>query len=224
MSEVNETPPLETPPAETPPTSLVTAPVVRSAEEIAAEAETTRIAALTPEARAAEEKAASEAAARAEAMKAPVAVEAIKLPDGVTLPEGGLDPLITVMNNAELTPAERTQALVDLHVKALADASEAGSKAWEETQEQWQTETKAAPDIGGPKLLATLATIGKLKEQFGSKELDDVFALTGAGNNVHMIRFLAKIGEHLTEGGPVTSAPVNAEADRARKMYPSMNA
>lgn len=203
---------------------MINEPVVKTAEEIAVETEAARVAALTPEEKAAEEAKTAETAARAEAMKTPVAVEAIKIPEGVTLPEGGLDPLITLMNNPELTPTERAQELVNLHVKALADASEAGSKAWEETQVQWQNEVKGDPEIGGPNLAKTLSTIGKLKEQFGSKELNDIFDATGFGNNIHGIRFLAKIGEKLTEGGPVSSSPANSEEDRARKMYPSMNA
>jgi hypothetical protein len=160
----------------------------------------------------------------------PVAVEPLKVED-IVLPEGfELDPekatpFLEILNG-EQSPKEKLNALVELHTKALTDASEAGSKLWEKTQTEWRDEVKADPEIGGDKLQPALTNIGKLVNEFGSQELKDVFDATGAGNNIHVIKFLNTVATKLTEGGYRPGAtPSNAadsEQAKASRLFPSM--
>jgi hypothetical protein len=152
----------------------------------------------------------------------PLTVEDITFPDGVEVDETLRDEFLAVLNDRDKPVKEQAQALIDLQVKAAQAASEASSKQWGEMQTQWKDEVKADPDIGGEKLQPAIANIGKLIEQYGSTDLVKVLDFTGAGNNVHMIKFLAGMAEKLTEGTPTTGTPTNQQTDAAARMFPSM--
>lgn len=157
-----------------------------------------------------------------EAPAEPLTAADITFPDGVEVNEELRDEFLSVVNNRELSPKEQAQALVDLQLKAAQAASEAGSNAWTEMQTKWKDEVKADPEVGGEKLQPALGRIGRLIDEYGSKELTATFDLTGAGNNVHVIKFLDKLAAKLTEPGPVSGAPANAEVDKAARLFPSM--
>lgn len=153
----------------------------------------------------------------------PVAATDIKLPDGVTVDEPTMTSFLEIVNDQKLTPAERSQKLVDLQVSALQKASEAGSQAWADMQTQWQTEVKSDKDLGGANLQTTLDGIAKLVEAYGSPELVNVMNITGAGNNIHVIRFVNKIAAKLNEGGPIApGAPASVPQSAAERLFPSM--
>lgn len=151
----------------------------------------------------------------------PLTAEDITLPEGFELDEPVRDKFLEVMNG-EMTPKERSDALIGLYADQLKAASEAGSKAWDDQQTAWQEEVKTSEDIGGTKLQDTLTNVGKLLDQFGSDELRQVFDVTGAGNNVHVIRFLNSMASKLVEGGPVVGSPANAPGSVESRLFPSM--
>lgn len=147
----------------------------------------------------------------------------LKFPEGMTVADSHRDGFLGILNNRALSPGEQAQALIDLQATVAKEASEAGSQAWTEMQTQWQSDVKNDPEIGGAKLDATLSSIGKVIDQYGSAELRAVMDLTGAGNNVHVVKFLANVAKQLTEGGPVQSAqPTTPEASLASILYPTM--
>lgn len=153
----------------------------------------------------------------------PLVATDITFPEGLEVADADRDAALAIINNRELSPKEQLQSLVDLQAKLAKEASEGISKTWEDTQKTWQDEVKADPTIGGDKLPATLAAVNKLIGEYGSDELVKAFALTGAGNNVHVIKFLNTVAGKLLEGGAVVAtAPVNQETDRAQRMFPSM--
>lgn len=159
----------------------------------------------------------------------PEPVEPLKLED-VTVPEGfELQPEMAnkflEILNGDMAPKDRANALIALHGETMSAASEASSKAWEDMQTEWKDEAKADPDIGGAKLQPTLTNIGKLIDEFGDEKVRGVFDLTGAGNNPHMIKFLGKIADKLTEGNFFkASSPSNADDPNAaaKRLFPSM--
>jgi hypothetical protein len=150
-------------------------------------------------------------------------VDDITFPEDFTVSEEYRDDFLKIVNDQELSPKDRSQALTDLYVKAATAASEASSQAFADMQKEWQGQVKADSEIGGDKLPATLSAVNKLVGEYGSPELLEAFASTGAGNNVHVIKFLNKVAGLLTEGGPVQGgAPTNREGDAASRMFPSM--
>lgn len=152
----------------------------------------------------------------------PLTAEDLKFPEGMSVDDAARDDFLGILNNREMTPAQQAQALVDLQAKVATQASEAGSQAWTTLQETWVKDVKADPDIGGAKLEPALASIGKLIESHGSPELRAVMDLTGAGNNVHVIKFLSNIAKSLTEGGHVSGTPGSTEQSVADLLYPTM--
>lgn len=152
----------------------------------------------------------------------PLTADALKFEDGVQVNEGARNEFLDILNNRDISPAEQAQKLVDLQTRLAREASETGSQAWADLQTQWQDEVRNDPDIGGAKLETNLAAIGKLVDQFGTPELRAVMDLTGAGNNVHVVKFCANIAKALTEGGLVSGQTPQTQSSAAERLYPSM--
>lgn len=153
----------------------------------------------------------------------PLTASDITIPEGLEVHETLRDEALALVNNRELSPKEQLQGLIDLQSRLANEASETISKTWEDTQKAWRDEVKADPTIGGDKLPTTLAAVNKLVTEYGNDKLIEAFALTGAGNNVHVIRFLHSVAGKLLEGGPVSAgSPSNQDGDAASRMFPSM--
>lgn len=189
-------------------------------EEKAGEGEGAAETQKTPEEIAAEAKAAEDAALAA----APITVEDIVLPEGMAeLSPDLTKEFVELVNDKDLGPKARAEALLNLQAKAMTAASEASSAAWNELQETWRNEVKADPVVGGDKLQPTLNSINKLVTEHGDEKLVEALAVTGAGNNLHVIKFLNTISSILTEGGYQAGQPGGTEKSAAQRLYPSMN-
>jgi len=130
---------------------------------------------------------------------------------------------VTLLNDEAKTPAERAQGLVDLQAKAVKAMSEKAVADWEKLQTTWQDEMKADTEIGGDKLEANLSKISTLLNVHGSPELREVLNATGAGNNVHVAKFLSKIASALGESLPApATTPAGGDKDPAKIMFPNM--
>ena len=152
----------------------------------------------------------------------PLTVEDIVLPEGFAPAPELQQEFVDVMNDADLSAKDRASALIALQAKALTAASEASSAAWTEMQDKWRTEVKADPAFSGEKLTTAVASVAKLISEYGTPELNGVFDLTGAGNNIHVIKFLSNIAGKLTEGSFTAGSPAGGEASAASLLYPSM--
>ena len=151
----------------------------------------------------------------------PVTVDTLVIPEGLEVPEAARDKFLEILNG-ELSPTDRANALLTLQKETLEQAAVAAEDAFGKTQSEWQAEVKADPDVGGDKLQPTLTNIAKLIDEYGNQELRDVFAVTGAGNNVHVIKFLSKLSEQLTESQLAIGSPTASPDSTADKLYPSM--
>jgi hypothetical protein len=67
-----------------------------------------------------------------------------------------------------------------------------------------------------------MQSVGKLVEEFGTPELRTVLDETGAGNSVHLVRFLNTLAQKLTEGSVPMPGTPPAVGDAASRLYPSM--
>lgn len=153
----------------------------------------------------------------------PLTAADIIIPEGIEVSDTHRDGALAIINNRELSPKEQLQGLINLQGQLAQEASETISETWTTTQKVWQDEVKADPVLGGDKLPATLAAINKLVDEYGSPELVEAFALTGAGNNVHVIRFLNSVAGKLLEGGAVVAtSPTNQDETAAERLFPSM--
>lgn len=163
-----------------------------------------------------------------EAAAAPVEfkLEEVTLPEGMTIPEDLAPKLTEVAKETGLTAAQLS-ALAPFHDQIVKQVAESNIKAYQETNDRWIEEVKADPEIGGAKLDGVIKNIGKVIDQYGSPELRQALAYTGAGNNPHIVRFMAKVAAQLTEGGPTrTGTPTGADGKptgpSANAMYPNL--
>ena len=111
---------------------------------------------------------------------------------------------------------DQAQAVIDLYSgDVLAAVAEAGKKPydlWRTTQEGWQAEVKADPEIGGAKLQASMASAARAIDTFATtpeeaKELRAALSFTGATNNPAIVRFFARVGSRVSEGTFVAGNP-----------------
>jgi hypothetical protein len=156
----------------------------------------------------------------------PITAEAITLPEGAVTDEAAMTGFLELMNDTEISPAERAQKLIDLQFSIAEDAAKASQALWEKTQADWQAEATALPEIGGDKLPETLANIKSGLDKLGAtKATYAALDFTGAGNHPEIISILSKATAHLVEGQPPKdpAAPSKGNLSQADRIYSNSN-
>lgn len=168
------------------------------------------------------EKKAAEDAAKANDTKAnPFKVEEIKLPEGMQIDAPIAEKFVGVVNKFGLG-RDAVAELTALQAEAMKNVSEAGSKLYADMQETWRNEAKADTVIGGEKLAPVLGNVAKVVDRYGTPALRGVFDLTGAGNNLEVIKFINNIYSDLGEAHFVPSdTPSTGSKDQASILYPN---
>ena len=156
----------------------------------------------------------------------PLTTDDITIPEGIQVDDKSMEDFLGIMNNQELSSVERGQRLVDLQLEITQEAADAataaGATLWDETQQQWQEQARALPEIGGDKLPETLATIKKGLEHIGAGQATfDALNMTGAGNHPELIKTLHALTKGLVETSPVTGdgAPEGRKLTQAEIMF-----
>ena len=154
----------------------------------------------------------------------PITVDDLIIPEGAELNDEAATAFLEIMNNADLSPAERASALIDLQVKTGQSVAEKAAEAfqaeWDATQAKWQDETRALPEIGGDNLDKSLAQIKKGMMEAGAS--DDVFKIldeSGLGNHPEFIKLMYALTKPLAEGPPISGSPPVGKLSAADKMY-----
>jgi hypothetical protein len=172
-------------------------------------------------------KPAEVAPAEAEAAppEAPAAFDAAAatLPEGVLLDAEISKSFSEILGNAELSPQERGQQLLDLHTKALGDLQKSATDAmnaanlesWKKTNDAWRDEIKSLPEFKTD----PDAEVGKIMQALVSVGADEKFFaavdLTGAGNNPAIMQVLHRLAQPFVEGGAVSG---NGKAVSAKRL------
>lgn len=158
----------------------------------------------------------------------PVALTDIKLPEGVQLNEEAGKEFVDLLNNGELSRVELAQKLVDIQVRLQKEASDAISQEWNATWEKWTRELNEHPEVGGDKQKGVQQEIGKLIRQYypeQEKALLEAFDLTMAGNNPHIVAFLARVAKALVREGtaePGQAATAKSTGTFAQRLFPDL--
>jgi hypothetical protein len=170
---------------------------------------------------------------------APLSVEDLKLPEGVSLDAEAGKAFVDLINNAELAGKDRGQGLLDLHQKEVArvakDISDHQRKVWDDLNAGWKDQLRKDPELGGNRLDTSLSMAKAVIEEFSSPE--DAVALlkhtdlNGMGNYPPFIRLLHALGKKLNvfEDSIVSGgrAPAPTKGPGQRGWYdksPGMNA
>ena len=149
----------------------------------------------------------------------PLAPSDLSIPEGRQVDDGLLKKFVDTLNNTSLSPADKANALIGLQKEAMAAAEEAQTQAFASMNEEWISQIKSDPELGGDKLDDNLAVVAKVIDKYGDQELRDALALTGAGNHPAVFRFMLKVAQDVTEGGPVTGASSSKQPDLASLLY-----
>lgn len=156
-------------------------------------------------------------------------IDNLKLPEGFKADNAVVASFIETLSNAKLSPAERAQALVDMHVKGLTAAQEAANQQMEQTEAGWKKTIAADKDFGSgddksPLKPEAKAIISKAIDAYGGAELRQALDLTGAGNHPVIVAAFYKMSKILSEGNYVGgSPPSKPEAQTAaQKLYPGL--
>ncbi len=147
-----------------------------------------------------------------------------KAPEGVTLDPGALGEFETFAKEKNLSQ-DMAQSLLDRHVAEIKKQTEGIYNSWFETQKGWQAEIIADKNIGGDKLPASKAAIGRVLNFLGpveGKAFREALDFTGAGNNPAVFRGLVKLAERFSEGTSVKGNPTTAALPKtaASVLYP----
>lgn len=138
---------------------------------------------------------------------------ALTLPEGFEMTEELSTGLAGILNNAELSPQDRAQQLVNLHattVKSVVESvtqqlQDSNMALWRQTNDEWRAkikelpEFKSDPDAEAGKVLQALKAVGASDEFFQAMDL------TGAGNNPAILQVLHRLAKPFMEGGSVAS-------------------
>jgi hypothetical protein len=153
-------------------------------------------------------------------------------PEGFELDAPTMEKASAIFKELNL-PQAGAQKLVDFYAQNVQEALNAPYRFWQDTQEQWVSQIKADPEIGG-KLDQVKASIGRMYDSFGDPKLvadfKEALNFTGAGNNLAFVKGLYKIAQLATEGRPVRGGnPVEVKADGttgrpsiAQAMFPKL--
>ena len=170
--------------------------------------------------------------------------EAFALPEGVQLDQERQSAFTAILGETEnkivSTPAEAHalvqemgQRLVNLYLEEAQATSERVAQqqqqVWSQTREQWVSEFKDDPEIGGNRRDTTLARCGAMVELYGrsvgpqqEQALRDAMTLTGAGDHPELLRFINWAAGYAVENSRMVAAPAMPQPipmSRAQRMY-----
>lgn len=125
----------------------------------------------------------------------------ITLPEGFTNDATLMTEAHTVLAAAGVAP-DKAQSLIDLFGKAVKGSADAQLAAHNTQQAAWMTEINALPEFTGPTRETSLASIGRLFDEYGTPEAKAALNAYGVGNNPALVKMMHKIASALTEGTP----------------------
>lgn len=144
----------------------------------------------------------------------------IAVPEGLEVPEPLQGALLEIFNNRDLSPAEIASRTLALHAAQTQELWDKQTQLWEETQKEWQDQTRALPEFQGGRYEQELGRVAKLLNKFGGSEVRKALTLTGAGNHPAIVQFLHKLSKEIVEDEPATGQVVSVTTpSRAQRLY-----
>lgn len=154
---------------------------------------------------------------------APLSSADIKLPEGFTADEAQMTSFLEVINNKDLSPADRANKLTELYANGVKQMQETLAADWIARNKKWADEIRNDPEIGGANMEQSNAHFANVLREFGDEQLVNDLIETGAGNRLSVARFFTKIGKLMAEGKPLVGDPTSETQQQtiAQKLYPN---
>lgn len=137
-------------------------------------------------------------APRPEEQIAPPGYGEFKLPEGVSLDAEQLKPATELFAESGLSQ-EQAQKFIDLAMARESAAQQRGVQAFVDLQNQWVSEIKADPDIGGDRLKASLSSAARAIDRLNVPGLREALNFTGAGNHPAVVKAFVRLGQMISE-------------------------
>ena len=145
-----------------------------------------------------EEKKAEEAKLEKAKAEGLATVEDLKFPEGIPVNEGIRDELLSIVNDKDMTPVDRAQAIVNLQQKLYV----AQGEAHEEQVAKWEKEVAEDKEIigdTGDKMEENLAIAKKGMEALKVEGLSELLRTTGFGSHPLFAKMFYRIGASVSE-------------------------
>lgn len=155
----------------------------------------------------------------------PFDIEKLEVPEGFEIPEDKKTALTEIATKHGLSN-DAMKELIALQSDTMKAKAEQPYKLWQDTQKGWQDTVRADQEIGGDKLPATLQTVSKALDQYGTPGVRSALDFTGAGNNPEIVKTIFNMAKALGEAGHVTGAPPNQSnvpRTAAEAIYPGLS-
>jgi hypothetical protein len=123
---------------------------------------------------------------------------AFKLPEGVTADAESLKPATELFAETGLSQ-DQAQKFIDLAMARETAAAHKSVQAFVDLQNQWVSEIKADPDIGGDRLKASLASANRAIDRLDVPGLREALNFTGAGNHPAIVKAFVRLGQMIAE-------------------------
>lgn len=140
----------------------------------------------------------------------------LDLPDGFELDTKLAETASPIMAEAALTQRQANR-MADVVVAMKRQETE----DWVREQQRWQEAAKTDSEIGGDNFNTSVNRCGRVMRQFGSPAFGEFLDQYGLGNHPEMIRFMARVGNAITEDEPGGSASSGGKEDPASILYPN---
>jgi hypothetical protein len=121
-----------------------------------------------------------------------------KLPEGVTADVDSLKPATELFAETGLSQ-DQAQKFIDLAMARESAAAHKSVQAFVDLQNQWVSEIKADPDIGGDRLKASLASANRAIDRLDVPGLREALNFTGAGNHPAVVKAFVRLGQMIAE-------------------------
>lgn len=115
------------------------------------------------------------------------------VPEGYEISDEQSTDILEAVNSAKGDPAKIVQNMLALYGKTMTSETEAAAQSAKEIRERMQNEIRTDPTYGGPKLEKSLADATEVAKRFGGNEFLELLRVTGAGNSIHMLKFLQEV-------------------------------
>lgn len=150
----------------------------------------------------------------------------VKVPEGMTLDVATLELFSPIFKELGITN-EGAQKLVDVYAPLISSSAdkirEENLRQFSDMVKEWSKESLTEL---GAESKQKLAMCGKALQKFGTPELREMLNQTGVGSHKELVKFMAKVGATISEDSFVDTPGQPhelSEADRLKKMYPSMS-
>jgi len=153
---------------------------------------------------------------------APEKYEDFTLPEGVVLEQSLMESITPLFKELGLSQ-DGAQKLIDLQVINVQKEADAQKKAWQDTMTGWVDKSKNDKEIGGQLFNESLSLAKEALTAFGTKDFNNMLAVTGVGNHPEMVRFLVKLGKTMKEHDVLQASDKGTKpVDLATMLYPTM--